>query len=186
MSGVGGWMGMSGLIKTQPEIRITWPEELYRIYTLENTRLGICPTKGRNLMLEYLEETYKTYPEADGMSLEVYCEKPHCQCDKCQERGLWKIELDFLKEFSHRIWKWKKDAKFIWFSAEEIGLLGSKSYVKQHRKDLKKVIFMVNVDKPPEEHKSQDEVKRWLEGDPPLVKTLKLIKSWPFKEGYRV
>jgi len=115
MSGVGGWLGMSpGLIRTKPEIRITWPEELYKKFAMETTRMGICMSRGKDIMLDYLEEMYRAYPEADGMALEIYCEKPHCYCPDCQSRGLWKIELDFLKELSGRIWRWKKDAEFSW------------------------------------------------------------------------
>ena len=87
-SGVGGWFGMTpGLIKHDPAIRIVWPEKLYKSYTMENTRLGICPTKGKKIMLEYLEEIYQTYPDADGMSLEMFCEKHHCECTQtCRAR----------------------------------------------------------------------------------------------------
>jgi len=115
MSGVGGWLGMSpGLIRTKPDIRTTWPRELYKRFPRKSTRMGICISRGKDVMLDYLEEMYRAYPEADGMALEAYCEKPHCQCRDCQSKGLWKLELDFLKEISRRIWQWKKDAEFVW------------------------------------------------------------------------
>jgi hypothetical protein len=40
----------------------------------------------------------------------------------------------------------EKSVEFIWFGAEEKGLLGSKAYVKAHQEELKHHIFNLNVD----------------------------------------
>lgn len=36
--------------------------------------------------------------------------------------------------------------KFVWYGSEEVGLLGSKAYLKTHEEELKKHLLMVNVD----------------------------------------
>lgn len=36
--------------------------------------------------------------------------------------------------------------KFVWYGSEEVGLLGSKAYLKAHEEELKKHLLMVNVD----------------------------------------
>lgn len=115
MSGVFGWLGCSpGLIKMRPDIEITWPEELKRQYPPESTRLGICPTRGFDICLDYIESLYKACPAADGMALEVFCEKPHCQCAECAARGLWRIELDFLDQAARRLRAVNPDAEIVW------------------------------------------------------------------------
>lgn len=40
----------------------------------------------------------------------------------------------------------KRTLRFQWYGSEELGLLGSKHYVKTHEEDLEKHIFMINVD----------------------------------------
>lgn len=40
----------------------------------------------------------------------------------------------------------KRTVKFMWYGSEEMGLLGSKAWVKAHEDELKKHIFMINVD----------------------------------------
>lgn len=42
------------------------------------------------------------------------------------------------------------------------------------------LLDIVNIDKRPEDYKSQDEVKKWLEMEPSLVETLKIVGFWPF------
>lgn len=39
-----------------------------------------------------------------------------------------------------------RTVKFVWYGSEEIGLLGSKAYLKAHEEELKKHLFMVNAD----------------------------------------
>lgn len=36
--------------------------------------------------------------------------------------------------------------KFVWYGSEEVGLLGSKAYLKSHEEELKKHLLMINVD----------------------------------------
>lgn len=36
--------------------------------------------------------------------------------------------------------------RFAWFGSEELGMLGSFAYVKKHKKDIKKIKFLVNMD----------------------------------------
>ena len=38
--------------------------------------------------------------------------------------------------------------RFVFFSGEEVGLVGSERYVKQHRAELENVRFMLNLDGP--------------------------------------
>jgi len=115
MSGVYGWLGMSpGLLRMHPEIEIDWPKELKDAYPLESTRRGICPTRGREVCLDYVESLYAACPQADGMSLEVFCEKPHCRCPECTARGLWRIELEFLDEITRRLRRRNPAAEVIW------------------------------------------------------------------------
>lgn len=40
----------------------------------------------------------------------------------------------------------KRTVRFIWFGSEERGLLGSKYFVANHEKDLKKMVLLINVD----------------------------------------
>ncbi len=39
-----------------------------------------------------------------------------------------------------------RTVKFIWYGSEEVGLLGSKAYLKDHEEELKKHFLMINVD----------------------------------------
>jgi hypothetical protein len=115
MSGVFGWLGMSpGLIRMNPDVEITWSEELKKQYPLDSTRRGICPTRGRDLCIDYLEGLYRACPQADGMALEMFCEKPHCQCPECTGKGHWKIELESLRAISDRLWRINPKAEIVW------------------------------------------------------------------------
>lgn len=40
----------------------------------------------------------------------------------------------------------KRTVRFIWFGAEEVGMLGSQAYLEQHAEELDKHIFMMNAD----------------------------------------
>ncbi|EQB89607.1 hypothetical protein J2Z44_004114 [Clostridium punense] len=39
-----------------------------------------------------------------------------------------------------------RTVKFVWYGSEEVGLLGSKAYLKDHEEELKKHLLMINVD----------------------------------------
>lgn len=39
-----------------------------------------------------------------------------------------------------------RTVKFMWYGSEEVGLLGSKAYLKDHEEELKKHLLMINVD----------------------------------------
>ena len=54
------------------------------------------------------------------------------------------ILIELLKYFKEH--PAKRNLKFIWFSAEERGLVGSKAFVKAHEEELKQIRFMINVD----------------------------------------
>jgi hypothetical protein len=45
-------------------------------------------------------------------------------------------------------WKPRRTVRFIWFMAEEIGLLGSRAYVRDHADELDNIVAVVNVDMP--------------------------------------
>lgn len=40
----------------------------------------------------------------------------------------------------------RRTLRFVWFTAEERGLIGSKAYVKAHEEELDRIRFMVNID----------------------------------------
>lgn len=40
----------------------------------------------------------------------------------------------------------RRTLRFIWFGSEEVGLLGSKAYVKDHEEELDKIVFGINID----------------------------------------
>lgn len=54
------------------------------------------------------------------------------------------IIMELLKYFAKN--PPKRTLKFCWYGAEEIGLEGSKAFVKEHEDEIKKHIFMINVD----------------------------------------
>ena len=114
-SGVFGWLGMSpGLIRMRPETEITWPNATKDRYPLDTTRRGLCPTRAWDLALDYLESLYRACPQADGMALEVFCEKPHCLCEACRDAGHWRLETDFLLAATERLWAFNPEAEVIW------------------------------------------------------------------------
>ena len=54
--------------------------------------------------------------------------------------------MELARVFSKHKNRLKRTIKFICFSGEEIGLRGSSAYVKQHAKELKRIILMLNID----------------------------------------
>ncbi len=52
--------------------------------------------------------------------------------------------MDVLKHFVKN--QPKRTVRFCWFGSEEVGLLGSKAYVEQHKDELDEVLFGINVD----------------------------------------
>jgi hypothetical protein len=46
--------------------------------------------------------------------LENFCEKPHCQCAACREKGHWRIERDFLRAISERLWAIDETTEIAW------------------------------------------------------------------------
>ena len=54
------------------------------------------------------------------------------------------IIMDILKQFTEN--PPKRTLKFCWFGSEEVGLEGSKYYTKTYEDEIKKTIFMINVD----------------------------------------
>ena len=45
-------------------------------------------------------------------------------------------------------WRPRRTVRFVWFMAEELGLVGSESYVRDHKNELDRVVAVVNVDMP--------------------------------------
>ncbi|MDI6851343.1 MAG: M20/M25/M40 family metallo-hydrolase [bacterium] len=54
------------------------------------------------------------------------------------------ILLALAKHFSRR--KPKRTLRFVWFSGEELGLLGSQAYVEEIKDELKKIKMVINLD----------------------------------------
>lgn len=110
-TGVFAWFGVDEMAK----------------YNADYRELGIqhmCRTlpAARRAMQSYLMELYDTFPEADGMWLEIGCEgNYHCQGPLCQRkiddagsRQIGQSELSFLKGFSTELWKNHPQAKLAW------------------------------------------------------------------------
>lgn len=45
-------------------------------------------------------------------------------------------------------WRPRRTVRFVWFMAEEIGLVGSQAYVEAHKSELDDVVVVINVDMP--------------------------------------
>jgi len=111
MSGLFNWMGMSpGFIRMDPSLAATWPPELEKAWGLESQRRALCSVKAYRPALEYIKKLWGLYPDADGIALEVGCEKPHCECDNCLRKGHWRIETDFTDELSEWLWQQNPEA----------------------------------------------------------------------------
>ncbi|MCM0650068.1 M20/M25/M40 family metallo-hydrolase [Clostridium swellfunianum] len=54
------------------------------------------------------------------------------------------IIMELLKHFKEN--PPMRTLKFVWYGSEEVGLLGSKAYLKAHEEELKKHLLMINVD----------------------------------------
>lgn len=54
------------------------------------------------------------------------------------------IIMELLKHFKEN--PPMRTLKFVWYGSEEVGLLGSKAYLKSHEDELKKHLLMINVD----------------------------------------
>lgn len=114
MSGLFNWMGMSpGLIRMDPSLACTWPPERVKAWPLESERRALCSTRAYRPAMEYVKRMWELYPQADGFALEVGCEKPHCECDECVGKGHWRIETEFVDEFSRWLWQQNPEAVLV-------------------------------------------------------------------------
>jgi Iap family predicted aminopeptidase len=57
----------------------------------------------------------------------------------------------------------KGSIRFVFFSGEELGLIGSQNYVARHRADLEKIYFMLNLDGPGRREEVGIAVQGWDE-----------------------
>ena len=108
-SGMFAWIGMDELAKTHPE-------------AAAKGKGGLCPSNptARRLMMEYLTELYDTFPEADGMFLEIRDEYGECECPACAKpldglgsRQYGASEIGFLRELAQAVWQKHPRAKFV-------------------------------------------------------------------------
>lgn len=108
---VGGfaWLTVDTLAELYPETRA-------------KGSAGMCPNnpKAHEVNIAWIEELYQTFPELDGIMVELRDEYGACQCEICQTRidrfGSQKYgqgELKFLRDLSARIWKLKKSAEIV-------------------------------------------------------------------------
>jgi hypothetical protein len=110
-SGAFAWFGQDQIALYHPEAREVGQPHLCR--TLPASR---------RIVDEYLSELHDTFPEADGMYLEVGCEgNCHCQGPLCQKpldefgsKQIGDSELTFLREFSEKLWKANPELRFFW------------------------------------------------------------------------
>jgi hypothetical protein len=123
-SGVFAWFGQDQIAMYHPEAR-------------EVGQPFFCHTlpASRRIVDEYLSELHDTFPEADGMYLEIGCEGDyHCTGPLCQRsldefgsKQIGESELSFLREFSEKLWKKNPKLNFFW----PIG------YPESHRWDVR-------------------------------------------------
>lgn len=62
----------------------------------------------------------------------------------CDNLGGTAMLLELAKVFSEE--RVKRTLKFVFFGAEELGLIGSRSYVDKHKDELEKIKLMINLD----------------------------------------
>ncbi|MEW6197817.1 MAG: M20/M25/M40 family metallo-hydrolase [Planctomycetota bacterium] len=72
-----------------------------------------------------------------------------------------------LAALAERDWRPRRTLRFIWFMSEEIGLNGSRAYVREHSAELDRVIAVINADMPGAPRRlvafGHPEVQPWLE-----------------------
>ena len=123
-SGAFAWQGQDQIAIYHPEAREAG--QPYLCHTLPASR---------HMVEEYFAEFYDTFPEADGMYLEIGCEGDyHCTGPLCQKpldefgsKQIGESELSFLQEFSEKLWKKNPKLNFFW----PIG------YPESHRWDVR-------------------------------------------------
>src|SRR5262249_13041443 len=100
--GAFAWQGQDQIALYHPDTR-----------TLLDPHLCHALPASRRIVAEYFTELYDTFPEADGMYLEIGCEGDyHCTGPLCQKpldafgsKQIGESEISFLREFSERLWK---------------------------------------------------------------------------------
>lgn len=108
---VGGfaWLTMNTLAELYPETRAVGST-------------GMCPTnrQAHEINVTWIEELYQTFPEMDGVMIELRDENGMCNCDVCRvhidKYGSQKYgqgELQFLREVSDRLWKVNPKAEIV-------------------------------------------------------------------------
>lgn len=110
-SGVFAWFGVDSIAQQHPEFRNLGIPYMSR--TLPAARVA---------MKRYLHEMYDTFPEADGMWMEIgdegeyACHDPECQkpLDDFGSKASSQASASFLKEFSAELWKTHPQAKLAW------------------------------------------------------------------------
>ena len=82
-SGVFAWFGLDALANAHPETKAVGATVNYR-------GGGMCPSNplSRKLNMDYLMEMYDTFPDADGMFLEIRDEYGPCECISAKRRNL--------------------------------------------------------------------------------------------------
>jgi len=108
-AGVFAWLGIDALAEAYPETKAVGSG-------------GMCPShpRARELNQDYLLEMFDTFPEADGLFLEVRDEYGACLCERCQAvdgggvRHYGQAELSFLEELSEAVWTRKPTAELVW------------------------------------------------------------------------
>ena len=104
--GVFGWDGIQQLVTTRfPHLQARG---------LEAGWMCLAAPESRRIMKEYILELADTFPEADGLSLEIGCEAGHCRCRRCSA-GAGEYELDFLEDLSRRVWAGHPHMRIHWF-----------------------------------------------------------------------
>ena len=110
-SGVFAWFGVDAIAQHHPEFR-----------NLGIPYLSRTLPAARQAMKRYLQEMYDTFPEADGMWLEIgdegdyACHDPECQkpLDKFGSKEAGQASTSFLTEFSAELWAKHPSAKLVW------------------------------------------------------------------------
>jgi len=108
-TGVFAWFGVDAIAERFPDSKAVGSG-------------GMCPSNplARRLNMEYVLEMLDTFPEADGLFLEIRDEYGPCRCETCQQKlddygskRYGQAELSFLRELAEQIWRRKPNAVLV-------------------------------------------------------------------------
>ena len=131
--GVFGWDGIQEIVTTRfPHLQGKGMEAGW---------MCVAKPESRRIMRDYILELADTFPEADGLSLEIGCEGGHCQCARCSARA-GDYELDFLEDLGRRLWKTHPHMRIHWFIGYKSHREDPAYYERIRRFEDNRLVFM--------------------------------------------